>query len=258
MWLNRIRLKDDYVYSHSLGTAVWALALGRHLNLDRDTLKAVGLGAMLLDVGKTRVKTELLQKTGALTPEEHAELRRHVEYGLEIVNSVTGVDASVVTMIAGHHERFDGKGYPNGIAGEDIPLVSRIGSIVDCYDAMISVRAYAKQVSTYDAIRELNRLSGTWFHPEMVEQLIQAIGVFPTGTLVQLNTGEVGVVVGQSPFRRMRPEVMLLLDADKQLRTEFTTIDLQSQQNGKDGPAVWIERGLEPGAFGLDPAEYFL
>jgi hypothetical protein len=161
-------------------------------------------------------------------------------------------------MIAGHHERFDGKGYPNGIAGEDIPLVSRIGSIVDCYDAMISVRAYAKQVSTYDAIRELNRLSGTWFHPEMVEQLIQAIGVFPTGTLVQLNTGEVGVVVGQSPFRRMRPEVMMLLDADKQLRSEFTTIDLQSQQNGKDGPALFIERGLEPGAFGLDPSEYFL
>lgn len=258
-WLARMKSKDDYLYRHSLAASVWALAFGRHLGLDKETLKVLGLGAMLLDVGKTKLPTELLQKTAKPTDDEWALIRAHVDHGLEFVRSIPGVDEQVVMMVATHHERFDGAGYPKQLGGDAIPLIGRIAGIVDCYDAMTSERHYAKPKSTYDSVRELKRLAGTWFQTELVELFIQAVGVFPTGTLVELNTGEVGVVVGQNRFRRLRPEVMLILDAQKNLRTDFIIADLQ-EQSGAQGetPSVWITRGLEPGAYGLDPTEYFL
>lgn len=258
-WLARMKSKDEYVYSHSLAASVWALVFGRHLGLDKETLKAVGLGAMLLDVGKTQIATELLTKPGKLTEEEIAEVRRHVEHGLDVVRSTAKVDEHVVTMISTHHERFDGSGYPFGLKSDAIPMIGRIAAMVDCYDAMTSVRSYARAKSTYDAVREFKQLSNRWFQAELVELFIQAVGVFPTGTLVELNTGEVGVIVGQNTFRRLRPEVMLLLDAQKKLRDEFVIVDLQAhEESTKSGPSLWIARGLEPGAFGVDPTEYFL
>jgi putative nucleotidyltransferase with HDIG domain len=258
-WLARMKNKDDYLYRHSLAASVWALAFGRHLGLDKDTLKALGVGAMLLDIGKTKLPTELLQKTAKPTAEEWSLIRAHVEHGLEFVRSIAGMDEQVVAMVATHHERFDGAGYPRKLQGDAIPLIGRIAGIVDCYDAMTSERHYAKPKSTYDSVRELKKLGGTWFQSELVELFIQAVGVFPTGTLVELNTGEVGVVVGQNRFRRLRPEVMLILDAEKKLRKDFVIADLQEQAGTTgDTPSVWITRGLEPGAYGIDPTEYFL
>jgi hypothetical protein len=163
-------------------------------------------------------------------------------------------------MVALHHERLDGSGYPAGLQGEAITLPGRIAAIVDSYDAMTSSRPYAKGLSTYDAVRELKRLSQTVFQSELVELFIQAVGVFPTGTLVELNSGEVAVVVTQNRFRRLRPQVMLLLDAQKKLRDNFELIDLQlyGKNNDAGNPELWITQGLEPGAHGLDPTEFFL
>lgn len=259
-WLARMKNKDDYLYSHSLAASVWALAFGRHLGLDKETLKSVGTGAMLLDIGKTRLPTPLLKKPGAPSAEEWGMIHAHVTHGIELLRATSHVDERVVTMIATHHERLDGTGYPHHLKGDEIPLIGRIAGIIDCYDAMISERPYAKPRSAYDAVRELKRLGGVAFPVELVELFIQAVGVFPTGTLVELNTGEVGVVIGQNRFRRLRPEVMLLLDAQKQLRQDFTTIDLLTcnENVGKSEPTLWIARGLERGAYGLDPKEYFL
>jgi len=170
------------------------------------------------------------------------------------------VDARVVSMVATHHERIDGTGYPNALKGDAIPLVGRIAGIVDTYDAMISERSYAKPKSTYDAVRELKHMGGSAFAPELVELFIQAVGVFPTGTLVELNTGEVGVVIAQNRFRRLRPEVMLVLDAEKKVREEFTSLNLltSGEGTGSTEASLWITRGLEHGAYGIDPKEYFL
>jgi HD-GYP domain-containing protein (c-di-GMP phosphodiesterase class II) len=259
-WLSRLKSKDDYLYSHSLAVSVWALAFGRHLGLDKETLKVIGTGAMLLDIGKTKLSTELLRKPGAPNPQEWNLIRAHVDQGLALLKSSPGVDMQVLTMVATHHERIDGSGYPNSLKGDAIPLVGRIAGIVDAYDAMISERSYAKPKSTYDAVRELKHLGGTSFAPELVELFIQAVGVFPTGTLVELNTGEVGVVIAQNRFRRLRPEVMLVLDAQKKVREEFTSINLLTSGEGTSTtePSLWITRGLEHGAYGIDPKEYFL
>jgi putative nucleotidyltransferase with HDIG domain len=259
-WLARLKNTDDYLYSHSLAASVWALAFGRHLGLDKDTLKALGTGAMLLDVGKTRLPTELLKRAGKPSEPEWQLIRSHVDQGVELLRSSAKVDARVLTMIATHHERMDGSGYPNRLSGDDIPLLGRIAGIIDSYDAMIANRPYSAAKSPYDAVRELKRLGGVAFPAQLIELFIQAVGVFPTGTLVELNTGEVGVVTGQNRFRRLRPEVMLILNAHKQLLDEFTTLDLLTcgANEGRKEPTIWIKRGLERGAYGIDPAEYFL
>jgi HD-GYP domain-containing protein (c-di-GMP phosphodiesterase class II) len=259
-WLARLKTKDGYLYSHSLSSSVWALAFGRHLGLDKSTLRAVGTGAMLLDVGKMRLSDDLLRKSGKPTAAEWQEIQEHVEYGMELLRDSAIVDHRIVTMVEMHHERYDGSGYPRQLKGEEIPLIGRIAGIVDSYDAMISERTYAKAKSTYDAVRELKALGDGAFAAELVELFIQAVGVFPTGTLIELNTGEVGIVVAQNRFRRLRPEVMLILDAGKNLRDEFMTVDLLTCDENSNGgrPGLWIVRGLERGAYGIDPTEYFL
>jgi len=259
-WLARMKRKDDYLYSHSLSVSVWALTFGRHLGVERETLRSLGLGAMVLDIGKMGLPTSLLQKAGKLDAAEWASLREHVAAGVASLETDPQADAVMKSMLLTHHERIDGSGYPNQLVGEAIPLAGRIAGIVDCYDAMTSDRHYAKAKSTYDAVRELKSLESSWFQPELVKLFIQAVGVFPAGTLVELNSGEVGVVIAQNRFRRLRPEIMLILDSEKNMRSEFPVIDLQMfvEKNALGNPALWITQGLEPGAYGIDPAEFFL
>jgi len=257
--LMRIRRKGGYLYSHSLASSVWATALGREIGLERDVLRVVALGAMLLDVGKTRIPESILGKPGKLDEREHALMRRHVEFSVEIVRESGQLDPRVLEMVENHHERHGGSGYPRGLKGDAIPVYGRIAGLVDTYDAMITSRPYASTQSSYGALRELRSLAGAEFQPELVDQFIQAIGMFPTGTLVLLNTGEVAVVTAQSRARRLRPEVMIILDAEKRPLDEGQVVDLNKVSTTADDQAsLWIEQGLEPGAYGVDPAEYYL
>lgn len=258
-WLTRIRATDEYVYQHSIGSSVWAVIFGRHLGFDKEALAAAGLGGMLLDIGKTKVPLEILRKPEPLTEKEAKLMRRHVEFGLDILKESGDVDPRVEIMVASHHERFDGSGYPNALGGTDIPVLGRIAGIVDTYDAMITRKPYRNAVSSFDAMRELQGLGRSRFQAEMIDQFVQAVGMFPTGSLVELNTGEVGIVVAQNDYQRLRPEVMIILDGDKQLCGDFRTIDLRlTNEDDINRRALWIDRGLETGAFGIDPSEYFL
>ena len=143
--------------------------------------------------------------------------------------------------------------------GGEIPVYGRIAVIVDTYDAMITSRPYASTQSSYGALRESRALAGVEFQAEIVDQFTQAIGMFPTGTLVLLNTGEVAVVTPQSRIRRLRPEVMIILDQDKKPLEDFRVVDLnQVTATADDQSSLWIESGLEPGAFGINPADYYL
>ncbi len=251
--------KDDYTYNHALATAVWALVFGKHLGLDHVDLKSLATGALLLDVGKTMIPTELLQKTGGLDVDEFEEIKRHVEYGLQILNDTKNVDPIVETIVRTHHERHDGSGYPRGLAGNKIPVFGRITGIIDTFDAMTSVRSYSAAVSTYDVMRHLLNNANILFQAEIVERFIQVVGMFPTGTLVELNTGEVAIVMQQNPVRRLRPKIMLILDEKKKMREEYPIIDLRDLPEADDHPdAVWIDRGLEVGSFDIDPARYYL
>ena len=147
---------------------------------------------------------------------ERTIVKKHVAVGLDLVKNALGLNADVLAMIQHHHERHDGSGYPQGLTGADMPVFGRIAGLIDCFDAMTTKRPYAPAKSAYDAVRELNGLSGTGFQRELVEQFVQAVGMFPTGSLVELNTGEVAVVIEQNRVRRLRPEA----DAAAQCRQE--------------------------------------
>ncbi len=258
-WFVLLKKRDEYAYSHSIAASVWAVVLGRHLGFDRAALEMLALGGMLLDIGKAQIPEGLLKKKDELTNVENDLLARHVEYGLELVNDYPGIGREVLDMIASHHERLDGSGYPKGLQGADIPIYGRIASLVDCYDAMTSDRPYANAMSSYDAVCELNALSDVHFQKELVEQFVQALGMFPTGSIVELNSGEVGIVVEQNHIRRLRPKIMVLLGVDKQPLKKNQTVDLRKVSGDeRKQNAKWILRGYEPGAFGIDPGNYFV
>jgi HD-GYP domain-containing protein (c-di-GMP phosphodiesterase class II) len=200
-----------------------------------------------------------LTKSDALTGDEMHLMKTHVAQGVQIVSLIKGVDLRVLEMVRCHHERYNGTGYPQGLAGTAIPIFARIAGVIDTYDAMTSARPYARPLSPYDATRQLSKLAGVEFPAEVVEQFVQAIGVFPVGTLVELNTGEVGMVIAQNRVRRLRPKIILLLDREKRPLETFPILDLRNQLADARGEnSLWIERGLAPGDYGLDPTEYYL
>lgn len=257
-WLAKLKSADSYTYHHSLGASIWAAAFARHLGLPRREIEQLALGGLLLDIGKVRVPEELLESTGRLSDEQMQEMFRHVDYGVELLENAGNVDRKVLAMVATHHERFDGGGYPQGLKGEEIPLFGRIAAIVDTYDAVTSIRPYATPMSPHGAVGMLYEWRGVEFQPELVEQFIQAIGIYPTGTLVELTTGEVGVITSLSGSSRLRPRVMLILDTEKQPLADFREVDLMQEKQSVDGQRLDIKRGLAPGAFGIDPKELFL
>ena len=257
-WLMTLRKRDDYAYHHSIATAVWALILGRFLGFDRNRLRTLAMGGILLDVGKFAIPESITAKDGPLTEEEAEIMRAHVDYGERLARKTPGISEEVLEMIRSHHERHDGSGYPNGIAGSDIPVYGRIAGLVDCYDAMISRRPWAEPKSSYDAVRQLNLMAGKEYQRELVEQFVLALGMFPTGTIVELNTGEVGIVVEQNRVRRLRPQILLVMDRHHQPLETNKLVDLKKLPSDENqSRSRWIVKGHQTGAFGLDPEDYF-
>ncbi len=254
--LVRIRRHGDYLYDHSLCNAVWSAVLGRHLGLPPDDLGCLALGASLVDVGMTRLEVNPVAKPAALSAGEMAAVRRHVALGADLVRAA-GVDRRVLEVVQNHHERFDGSGYPQRLSGHDIPVLARIAGLVDTYDAMITPRPHAPGRTSFEAVQELWDGGAAHFQRELVEQFIQAIGLFPTGAVVELNTGEVGIVVAQNESRRLKPSVMLVLDCNKRRRADLRVVDLATEEPA-DGGELWVRSELQPGSHGVHPDEFFL
>jgi len=252
IWLARMKQEDKYTYQHSLGASIWAVALGRQLGLPKSDLRSLAIGGLLFDVGKLGVETELLNTERPLTDDEFQQVRDHVKLGVDMIEGSGLMNQDVIDMITYHHERHDGSGYPKGIRGDDIPVFARIAAIVDCYDAITSHRSYARAIPPSTAIKMLYEWKDIDFQGELVEEFIQAVGIYPAGTLVELSSGEVAVVVAEYRTRRLRPQVMVLLDADKQALADIKTIDLRSRTTMADGKPLDITGSLEPDAYGID------
>ena len=258
-WLETLRKRDDYAYGHAINCCALAAAFGRYLGFPEMVLHDLATGGMLLDIGMTRVPAELLQREGPLTEAEMQVVRRHVEEGLKLYDEAGLGNEDVRTMLRTHHERYDASGYPAGVPIKQIPLLGRIAGIVDSFDALTSARPHRPALARAAALQLLYRERGQLYQPELVEQFVQCLGVYPVGTLVELNTGEVGIVMGQNPARRLRPKLMLLTSPDKRLREHFLSLDLLTMRYGEVSDTdVHIVRSLDPGAYGLEPTELYL
>jgi HD-GYP domain-containing protein (c-di-GMP phosphodiesterase class II) len=258
IWLREMKQKDRYAYQHALGCSIWAASFGRHLGLERAELRVLALGGLLCDVGKTRLPGWLLDKAEPFTRQDQLDVRAHVQHGLDILAQNPDLPAAIVEIVATHHERHDGSGYPKGLSGTQIPMFGRIMGIVDSYDAMTSNRPHAPARSLHDAINELYRQRGVLFQPELVEHFIQSCGIYPIGTLVELSDGQVGVITEIHSLKRLLPRVMLLLDGEKRPLARFREIDLSQLDQADPGQRMTIRKGLPNGSFGLDPVELFL
>jgi putative nucleotidyltransferase with HDIG domain len=258
MWLARLKSRDSYTYKHSIGASVWAVALGRQIGLPTIDLKMLAVGAMLCDVGKLQLPSDLLTKQGRLSKGEFTLVRSHVELGVQAILEAGNPSQQVIDIVAHHHERHNGRGYPKKLAGTEIPVLARIAAIADCYDAMTSQRVYAAAVSPSLAVRKLYEWRDVDFQAELIEEFIQAIGLYPSGTLVELSNGEVGIVLAESRIRRLRPHVLVLLDKNKKTLQRVRHIKLQEvTEDEETGEPLEIVRSLSPGSFGIDPESIY-
>ncbi|MDE3210112.1 MAG: HD-GYP domain-containing protein [Pseudomonadota bacterium] len=247
IWVECLRGHDDYAYRHALRASALAAAFGRHMGFAESTVVSLAAGALLMDVGKRRLPQALLQYEGTLARDQVDLLRTHVAHSLEIVTAAGITDPDVLDIVRSHHERDDGRGYPDRLRGSAIPMGARMLGIIDAYDAMISPRPYRPALSRYQAMRELYAARDSLFPGDLVDQFQACLGVYPTGSLVQLNSGAVALVMAQNPARRLRPRVMLLSTATGQPAASFQVLDLMRQDEHK--PQLDIARTLAAGSY---------
>ena len=254
IWLTRLKSVDAYTYDHGLNTAIYLIAFGRHLGLSEEQLQMIGTVGLMQDVGKIKLPRALLEKRAKLSPPELKIFQSHVSHSIEVMRTSKDASESLIQAIGQHHERYDGSGYPNGVAGDSISLLGGMAGIADTYSAMISARPYAQAISVQQALHNLYSTRDQAFKADLVEQFIQCVGVFPVGSLVELNTGEVAVVVSQNRARRLKPRVMLVLDKNRQSFPSPVMLDLiyDPPVPGKD-EAYRIVRGLQAGIYDHDP-----
>lgn len=253
------QLKDisEYTALHSVRTCVLALTFGRHLVLSKDELKILGIGALLHDIGMAKLPATILDKPGGLTVEEFELMTQHVPWGLEILKRSGGVPPAALEILEQHHERHDGSGYVRKLKGDLIGYVGAICAIVDVYDAITSQRVYRGPVSADDALKRMYEWRHKDFHAELVQEFIKCMGIYPIGSLVELSTGGVGVVITINRARRLKPKVVLLLTANKKPLSRKVITDLAEHRDGL-GREFKIKRVLPAGTYSINPMEHLV
>ncbi len=241
--LCRLRQADRATFQHSVSSCALLIMFGHHLHLDRTLLHEAGLGGMLHDIGKMRVPNHILNKPGKLTEEESAIMRDHVRLGLETLGRTPGVSSQVMQVAAEHHERLNGSGYPRKLRGFQISPLGRMATIVDVYDAMTSIRIYHPGVEPADALQQLYQGNPGGFDEDLVEHFIQAIGIYPVGSLVRLESNRLAVVLEQNQGGLLRPVVRVVYDISHGQPLAPFDLDLSGADSdsvlGHEEPALW-------------------
>jgi HD-GYP domain-containing protein (c-di-GMP phosphodiesterase class II) len=259
IWIARLRDEDIRTYNHSVKVALYLVAFGRHLGFPKEDLAHLGMIGMLADVGKSRLPRAIIEKPGMLSPAEFGLMKEHVSEGIKSLKKTMRLPPSVELGIAQHHERIDGKGYPLGLKGDQISIHGRMAAICDCFAALITPRAYANPAAPQEALMNMFQWAGTSFPEALVEQFVQAVGVFPIGSLVELSTGEVAAVLAHNRVKRLEPRVLVLTSTDKNPLAKPRELDLHRRaKEGSKTPQARIVRGLPAGAYGLKLKDYYM
>lgn len=231
LYLTDIRTVDNYTFDHSIYVCLYSLIIGIALKYDKQQLEILGVGALLHDIGKIAAPKEVLNKPAKLNEEEYEIIKRHVIVGLQMVEGISDIDETVGLIIRDHHERFDGKGYPEGKRGRDIHEFARIVAICDVYDALTSDRVYKRRIPVHQAIEYLISMGNHQFDYELVKIFINQLAVYPQGTFVKLETGDIAVVVEENYHWPTRPVVSVQFNNKGEALKEYKRIDLSSQLN---------------------------
>lgn len=256
LWFAQLQSREGYAALHAINVAVYAVALGRHLGLPEPALVELGVGALLHDVGKLKLPPALLAKTGRLSAAERQALERHPVLGFRLLEHAPDIPRSALLVALQHHEACDGSGYPRGISAGRIHEYARIVAVVDRYDNLTSDRPQRDGVSPQSAVKTLYELRGRVLDEGLVDAFIQFLGLYPVGSLVELSSGEVGIVIGSNPRQRLRPKVLIVMNERKERALPMRIVDLQRTRRLHGGGAYDIRRALDPHSYGMDLNPY--
>lgn len=255
IWLTKIKHFNSYLYKDALSSSVLASAMGAQLGLEREQTLHLAIGAMLMDCGKTAIPKEIVNKSSSLDHDEWELMKTHVSLGTSMLNNTENISPFILETVQTHHERLDGSGYPSSLHQSQIPLFGQIAGIIDYYVSVTTPRPYANAISPSDAIKGLYQLRHRYFDETLIENFIQVIGTYPTGSLVELSSGEVGIVTSQNPGSRLKPNLVLILDKNKKPYGNFPVINLLHYSHDQDTPPVQIQHTLADGEYGINIEE---
>ena len=258
MWLSKLKNKDSLAYNQALHVSINMMAFSNFLAFPKKQIKDMGMAGLLQDIGKTKIPDEILYKNGKLTAEEYALAKTHVDEALNILEETADISTTVILLVSQHHERIDGSGYPYQMSGNKINIYAQIAGLVDTYCALTSHRSYAKALYNQEALDKIQQLGGKQFSQQLIDQLVQFLGIYPVSSLVELNTGEVAVVIQQNQVRRLQPRIMVLLDANKTKHEYPPTLDLINNPLTPNGEPYKIKHGVSPEAYDLNPEDFYL
>ena len=255
MSLTTIKNFDEYTFNHSLNVGILSLALGQRIGLDKKSLARLGTSGILHDIGKVEISKDLINKIQKLTDQEWETLKLHSNFGVREILKTRGLDEIAmyaVTVAYQHHWNFDGTGYPLREKDEEPTLFSKIVRICDSYDAMTTARSYQPvPYLPHFALRVIWSNQNRLFDPVLTKVFAQLLGIFPVGSCLELNTGEVGLVMRQNPSNIDLPIVKIIVDRDHN-KVDGRTVDLAMDVETK------IIRPTYPQIYGVNPAAYFL
>lgn len=249
--LARLKTKDDYTFMHSVAVCALMVALARQLGLSEADTREAGLAGLLHDLGKAAMPLEILNKPGKLTNEEFAVMRSHPEAGHRALVEGRGVGPIPLDVCLHHHERIDGTGYPHRLTGEQMTIFAKMGAVADVYDAITSNRPYKAGWDPAESVQRMAQWSREGhFDPAVFQAFVRSIGIYPTGSLVKLQSGRLGVVLDQNPDSLLAPTVKVFFSTKSNERIVPQVIDLASPQCSER--IVGRERATEWGFLDLD------
>lgn len=256
LWMTQLKNRDLYTSQHSMNVCILAIALGRQINLPVDELNKVGLCGMMHDMGKMRIPLEVLNKPGKLTLEELKIMQSHSDLGWKLLMSSAGMYGGAIDVAHSHHERLDGKGYPRGLSAEQITPYTRMVAIVDMYDAITSDRVYQRGRTHLEAINLMTKSCETHLDSGLTYKFIECLGIYPPGSVVEMNNGEIAIVIEVHPRQKIKPKIILLLDEAKQPRNA-RLVDLAKMDLDASGHSYSIRKIVRGDEYGIDLNEYY-
>ncbi len=249
--LTQLKHQDHYTAQHSLNVCILAILLGRELKFSSEDLNSIGLCALLHDIGKTKVPLEILNKPGKLDDEELEIMRKHPEFGRDILMAAQNIVHDAADVAYGHHENLVGTGYPRGLNNNRLSSFTKIVAVVDAYDAITSDRVYQKGRPHFMALDILIKGMNAEFDAAFVIQFINCIGYYPQGNLVELSNGEIGIVAEQNKNDRLKPKILLVLDKHKKTVNE-RILDLALDVSDANGVPYEIKKIVRPEDYDFD------
>ena len=252
LWLTNLGTKHEYTVSHCLNTCILAIVFGAHLGLSKDSIIELALGALLHDIGKMRMPVSILDKPRLLSQDEFDVVKKHPVDGFNILRKHKELSEKVLEIVQLHHERIGGQGYPFGLKGDKVPVHVRIVAIADVYDEITSNRVYHEGVPAHTGLNMMFNWGPRDFGEDMMQEFIRCIGIYPIGSLVELNQGILGIVMSTNPGSRLRPVVMLIRDANGKPYERRPLVNLAATARGDGDPKWSIKRVADAREFGID------